>query len=165
MIETFVDVRGLKELDAVLSRLPTKVAGRPLRAALRRAAQPMLEAARTNAEKVGIRGFDSGALAAAMVARSRQRGRGTSAAVIIGPAYKAPRALSIYNEARARNFNAKKPIETIRFGHLVEFGTVDTPAQPFMRPAFAATSRQVVDRFAGELRKALEARGLPTGAE
>lgn len=43
------------------------------------------------------------------------------------------------------------------YGHMVEFGTSDTPSQPFMRPAFDtrsdAATKIVGDRIADELAK------------
>lgn len=38
------------------------------------------------------------------------------------------------------------------YGHFIEFGTVDTPAQPFMRPAFDARQREVERKLAAEVK-------------
>ena len=43
----------------------------------------------------------------------------------------------------------------VRYGHMVEFGTVDTEAQPFMLPAFRLAKARVMRRITRAIGKAI----------
>ena len=47
----------------------------------------------------------------------------------------------------------------MRHGHLVEFGTAHSEAQPFMRPGFRLAKRKVESRIARAIGKAIRAMG------
>jgi len=47
----------------------------------------------------------------------------------------------------------------MRHGHLQEFGTVNHPAQPSMRPAFRLKKTKVLRRIEAAIRKAIKANG------
>lgn len=52
----------------------------------------------------------------------------------------------------------------VRYGHIVEFGSVKTPAQPFMLPAFRLKKGKVQRRIATAVRKAIKKAAVPNGA-
>jgi HK97 gp10 family phage protein len=127
---------GARELENALRQLPTSVAKATLRGVLVKAGEPVVHAARALAP------VDRGDLAASIGIRSiltrRQRrarragGRGGAADVFIGPSF---------------------PMGA--HGHLIEFGTVKMRARPFLRPAWDANKRHVLETVRAELWKAL----------
>ncbi len=142
-------LEGLRELDRKLAALPKKVGFKTLRSAMMQAAKPMFLAAKANASAVGIRNFDSGATAAAM-SRYTTRLSPTRTALWIGPKNKHKAALALWN---AKNDGDAK---RLRHFHLVEFGSIRGPAQPFMRPAFEMTRHAVARSFGTELARAID---------
>lgn len=51
----------------------------------------------------------------------------------------------------------------VRTGHMVEFGTVDMDAQPFMRPGFRIAKPRVMRRIARAVGKAIKNAGVGNG--
>lgn len=47
----------------------------------------------------------------------------------------------------------------VRYGHIVEFGSVKMEAQPFMRPAFRLKKAKVLRRIQSAITKAIKANG------
>lgn len=145
-----IEVSGLKELGQQLNRLEGKVKGKTFRSAVSAAMLPMLQAARANAAAVR----DSGALAAAMGRWSRtQRGLVGAVRVIVfvGPKSKSKRGLALWN-ARHKQ---ERPARRLQHGHLTEFGTERSRAQPYLRPAFDTTKVAVVQRLKTTLKAAI----------
>jgi HK97 gp10 family phage protein len=152
-----VKVSGLAELDKALGELPKATARNVLVRTLNKAAQPMADEAKRlapvktgklrdsimvstrvknktgNAEYAaamrGGLGKDA-ARAALLAARKANKGQGSFAQTFIGPA---------------------RGGGVIRYAHIVEFGSVDTAPQPYMRPAWDGTKNQVLDIIKGEL--------------
>lgn len=154
-------VEGLKELDATLGEL-TKATGRNvLKRVLVRAAEPIREmAARLapddpkttgidlkrsiiasakvknttgNAEFAAVmrgRGSEADAVSALRSARRAAKGQGSFAEIHVGP-------------RKGRN---------AQVGAFQEFGTVNHPAQPFMRPAFDAQKQTALDIITRDLK-------------
>lgn len=52
----------------------------------------------------------------------------------------------------------------VRYGHIVEFGSVKTEAQPFMLPAFRLKKAKVMRRIAAAVSKAIKKVGVTNGA-
>lgn len=142
-------VEGLRELDRKLATLPQKVGFKALRSGLMAASKPMFLAARANALATGIRKMDAGATAAAM-GRFTRKVTPTRTVLFIGPKNKDKKALALWNQ--------KHDAEATRLNHfhLVEFGSIHGPAQPFLRPAFDATKQTVIESIARELRASIE---------
>jgi HK97 gp10 family phage protein len=120
-----VKVEGFKELDKALGELPKRVAASVVSKVLMEAAAPMVSAAQSGAP------VDEGILSKSItvskkLSRSQRSGkRGTKrhfSEVYVGP--ESPDGF---------------------YGHLVEFGTKDTAAKPFMRPAFDAHANDALD--------------------
>lgn len=144
----FVKVEGLKELDKKLANLGSVAGFKALRGGLMGASRPMFQAAKANAAATGIRGFDAGATAAAM-GRWTRKETPTRTVLFIGPRNKNKKALALWNAKHDAD------VSRLTHFHLVEFGSINGPAQPFMRPAFDATKLIVVQNFGGELRKSI----------
>lgn len=154
-----VQVLGLKELTETLTKaLPAKVQQRAVAAALRKAAAPMVTAARSGYSSHA----QSGSLATAMTAwrnrkQERRRGSQTFASVEIGPRRSSKRALAQYYA-----FHGRKPTPAqlrlgIRHAHLIEWGTKrGTPALRILTRAFDSRARAAVDAFGKELGAAIE---------
>jgi HK97 gp10 family phage protein len=140
---------GLKELDAKLARMDSKLGAKALRSALNEAAKPMFLKARTNAQATGIKGFDAGATAAAMGRFSKRAGP-KRMILFIGPKNKAKRALNLWNAKHGTD------VKRLNHFHLVEMGSVHGPAQPYLRPAFEATKVAVAKSFGKILARQIE---------
>ena len=134
MAET-IELIGLKELDEKLAAMPQKLGFKALRKA--------------NALATGIKGRDAGATAAAM-SRFVKKETANRTTLYVGPKSKHRKALAIYNAFHGTD--AKR----LRHFHLVEFGSVHGPAQPFLRPAFEATKLVVARSFGAKLKESIE---------
>lgn len=145
----FVKVEGLKNVEKMLIELGPVVGFKALRSGLANAAKPMFLAARANAAATGLKGHDSDAMAAAMSRGTRKVGL-KKTIHWIGPRNASKKALAIYNDFHGTDY------KRLNYFHLVEWGSVYGPAQPFMRPAFAATATLVVANLGNEIRKAIE---------
>lgn len=150
-VET-MKLHGLKELDAKLARMETKVAFKALRGAMMESMKPMFLRARANAQATGIKGFDAGATAAAM-GRYVKKIHSTRTALFLGPKNKAKKAVSLWNAKH--NKRAKR----LNHFHLVEFGSIHGGAQPFLRPAFEVTKYSTAQNFGKILAKQIEKAG------
>lgn len=151
MPDDIVRIDGIKELDAKLASMGSVAGFKALRSGLRIASKPMFKAARANAQAAGIRQRDSGATAAAM-GTGTYKISPTKTAFYIGPKNKSKRGLALWNAANSPD----DPVTRLRHFHLVEFGSINGPAQPFMRPAFDSTKMEVVRRFGDALREAID---------
>lgn len=154
-----VQVSGLRELQETLLRtLPAKVQSRAVATALRKAAQPMVVAARAG-YKARAR---SGSLAAATSVwrdRKSERRRGTStfASVEIGARRSNRKALAKYYEFYGRKPTPAQLRLGIRHAHLIEWGTArGTPALRILTRAFDSHARAAVAAFGKELGAAIE---------
>jgi len=152
-----VSVSGLKELDQALGELPKATARNVLKRTLNKAAVPMVEEAKRQApvrtgklrdsimasarvkNTVGNSEYSAAmraglgkeaARSALLAARKAKKGQGSFAEVYIGP-------------ARGGGI--------IRYAHIVEFGSVDTAPQPYMRPAWDATKDKMLTIIKDEL--------------
>jgi len=148
MVET-VKIEGLRELDRKLSKLPKAVGFKALRGAMMASTTPMLKLAKANALATGVRNRDAGATAAAM-GRWVRKIHSKSTVLFLGPKNKAKKALAIYNAHHGTE------VTRLKHFHLVEFGSIHGPAQPFLRPAFHAMRHSTARRFGVELKKQIE---------
>lgn len=140
-----VQVTGLKELDAALGQLPKSIARNVLMRVLKKAGEPMAQAARANAPVA------SGKLRRSIVVSPRLKnsvGKSEFAAAMraglgVGAARQALR--DARRASPGKSF-AEMYVGTaagtgvVRYAHLVEFGSSKQPPNPFMRPAFDSES-------------------------
>lgn len=154
-----VEITGLRELRETLTRsLPAKVQRKAVASALRNAAQPMVKAAKASYRALG----GSGSLAVATgVWRNRKAERKgsalTFASIEVGPRRSNRRALATYYaHYRGRTPTPHQLSLGIRHGHLVEWGTTHSAARRIMTRVFDTHARAAVERFGGELARAIE---------
>lgn len=122
------DIRGSREMEALLKKLGPVAAGRAGDRALRAGAKPIVAAAK---RKVHVR---SGALRDSIVAVPERRRKGADERVIL--------------------IGFKPPAS--RRAHLEEFGTSHSPAHPFMRPALDETHGEALAEMGKPLGEAIE---------
>lgn len=134
-----VKVRGFRELDRALSELPKATAKSVVRKVAKAALEPMADQAASKApEDKGLLAFSIGVSEKrTRRVRKEQKGKKASFEMAMGPA---------------------TGVGTLYYATHVEFGTVDTPPQPFMRPAWDGGKAQaletVKDGLAREIDKA-----------
>lgn len=115
------EVRGFKEIEALLKKLPEKTAEKVVNAALRSAANVIKKAAQ---DKAPVR---TGALKKSLaVELDKSTKTGTTARI-----------------------GAKRKIAW--YAHIVEFGSSHSAARPFLRPAFDETQGKVMQKLAKQL--------------
>jgi HK97 gp10 family phage protein len=120
-------VEGLRELERALAELPKATAKNTLKRTLKLAAQPIAD----HAQRLAPR--DTGGLAEGIMVTTKKPKRHKP---------KSGRAFAeIYIGPKARSVNAVPQ----------EFGTVNHPAQPFMRPAWDAEQMTALDIIKNEL--------------
>lgn len=127
MARRTVAVSGLRELDKALGELKASTAKGVLRRVGKKALQPFDEAWRAKAPRLSGKLAESGNVGSGLTRSQRkQQERRSSVEVFAGPGPD-PEAVQ------------------------QEFGNVNHPPQPFMRPAWAETQDQVLDIVANEL--------------
>jgi len=70
--------------------------------------------------------------------------------LFLGPKNKSKPGLALWNAKH------NKSATRLKHFHLVEFGSIHGPSQPFMRPAFESTRLVYVRNFGRELARAIE---------
>jgi HK97 gp10 family phage protein len=129
-----VKIEGLKELQASIRELGKATGRNVMRRALLKAAEPLVEAAASNAPvRTGFLREDIEA--STRLTKSARRNHGklspTGVEVYVGPGA-APR------------------------GIMQEFGTIHHPPQPFLRPAFDATHGEILSSIREDLKGEIE---------
>tara|TARA_Y100000310_G_scaffold345430_1_gene464861 strand:- start:431 stop:910 length:480 start_codon:yes stop_codon:yes gene_type:complete len=127
-------ITGAKEIEAVLKKLPAKVQKKALNQAVRAGARVIQKDAIKRAPVLPGRGRILKTKKGIVVAR-KARGEGRGAKV---------GRISVGLSGSAF------------FGLYWEFGTTTIPARPFMRPAFEATKKEVVEAIGKKLGDAVE---------
>ncbi len=152
-----VSVSGLSDLDRALGNLSKATARNVLTRTLTKAAEPIRDEAKRLApvktgklrdsimisakvkNKVGNAEYSAAmraglgkeaARSALLAARKAGKGTGSFAEVYVGPA---------------------RGAGVIRYAHIVEFGSIDTAMQPYMRPAWDSTKDQALALIKDEL--------------
>lgn len=115
------------------------------------------------AKQLAKRGDSSGALSQALKVRAQKakRRRGKAGGMQILPFRFDTKAMAMYILYYFTRLGKNAPlfgIVGIRHGHLVEFGTKNTPAHPFLWPAAKAGTPRYRAEFAKIFKKRLEAR-------
>lgn len=136
-------VEGLEETLENLRGLPQKIGRTALRKSLLKAAQPVVVVARSLAP-VDEANLVRSIIASPNLTRRQRRigGRQNEVEIYIGPARGADAGMSRY---------------ALNYASFVEFGTVDTPAQPYLRPAWDRMQGIVLKMFADDLKQQVEA--------
>lgn len=155
-----IEVKGLREVEQNLLKLKSKDATRVLRAGMLRAAKPIEAQAKQNAASISQ---GSGALEKSIGSQFQVGGResefsiaailpnlGGRFSVVIGPLRRSKVAVALYN------LFYKRRRRDIYHGHLVEFPTKRTSAQPFLKPALDAKGPGAVQILADEIKAGID---------
>jgi HK97 gp10 family phage protein len=145
-VSVSVQISGLKELDRALGELPKSIAKATLVRTLKKAGEPIAAAARNAAPVAAVNGGQLRDSIAVSARIKNKVGMAEFAAVM-----KASGGLNI-SGARAALRDARRAAGpssfaemyigpargkgVIRYAHLQEFGTVNHPPHPYMRPAW-----------------------------
>jgi HK97 gp10 family phage protein len=129
-----VYVEGLAELEVALRELPDATARNVLRRVAKKVLEPIADRARVLAP------YDVGRLIHSIVVGDKLSRRQKS------------------------QFQREDPNDVVMFvgagavpqAHMMEFGTVDVPPHPFLRPAWDGGKEQVLDSIKGELWMAID---------
>jgi hypothetical protein len=160
-----VKVEGLEEaMQAMLAAFPVDERKQRgiLNASMRAAATGTILA---DAKQRASAGDASGALSESLgiraTSKKKLKMRNVVAGVEIVPIRTNMKAMALYIQhyytSRGKIAPAKMFTSGIRHGHLIEFGTAHSAADPFLYPAAQAAGGAYVNRFAADLSKKTEA--------
>ncbi|SNT76715.1 HK97-gp10 family putative phage morphogenesis protein [Paracoccus seriniphilus] len=137
-----IDVEGFAELEKALDNLSKSAGKAVLRRALKKAAQPTADLARSMAP------VKTGKLAKSVIVGTRLDGRQA----------RIHRRMFRDDKAAVEMFVGPSYLrgDGGRHGHLVEFGTSKMAARPFMRPAWDQDKNAMLERLSDELWAELE---------
>ena len=118
------------------------------------------------AKSLALLGDGSGALSESLavraVSKSAARRKGAAASMQIMPFRYDRKAIALYEnfyyKNKGKNIGLKRFADGIRHGHLVEFGTKHSAAQPYLYPAMAQGKSAYINVFAEALEKKIMAK-------
>jgi HK97 gp10 family phage protein len=131
-----VQIEGLEETLANLRELPQRIGRTTLRKSLTKAAQPVAVLARNLAPRQSGDLASSILVTSQLTRRHRRGAKQNEVEVYIGP-------------------TSGKGV--LNYASFVEFGTIDTPPQPYLRPAWDRAEPIVLKIFAEDLGPQIEA--------
>ena len=148
-----ITIKGHRELQKQLLKLPDKMAKKVARGAIRAGGRIVVKAARAH---VPVR---SGTLKASLGTRSRSYRGGAISAVVIGPRSGRKRQIGVVQ--RGRKAGDSIYADPSKYAAFVEFGA---NAQPFLGPALLDNTSKVIAKVhevvaKGVVREALKLRG------
>lgn len=163
-MEISVDLKGVDEaIDAMMAAFPKDPAKQRtlVNGAMRVSARKNML---PKAKQLALMGDGSGALSEALAIRSQAKrkikSKGAAAGVEIVPVRHNRKALAMYINhyytSKGKNAPASIVSSGIRHGHLVEFGSVNNNARPFLWPAAQAGQASYIASVGKELEKATE---------
>lgn len=129
------DRSQLADLDRKLRELTAPAAKKAMRSAARKAMKPVRDDVKSNAPE-DLEDDDGVKIKASVGTTSRWKGD------------------TLYTRVGIRG-GAKRNPDTPYYFRMVEFGTKNMPARPFMSPALEGNAQQVIDTLTEALRKAL----------
>jgi HK97 gp10 family phage protein len=143
-VQNLADIQGFDQLVAKLNQLGnSRTTKSSLTKVMRKVAKPLVQAAKSKAP-VGSRDH-----------KRYVKGQGGFGTVIVIKRGNLKRAIGIRNNRK--NQDAELFVgprlggkNDGYYAHMVEYGTKNTPAQPFMRPAYDSTASQVTALAAKE---------------
>lgn len=161
-----VEIKGLDQLEHKLESLPTRLADRSLRAALRAGARVILSAFVGFAPRLAARvlGVPVGFLAAHFDIHLSMRDADLAGSAYIGPQGKMDypdRDTGGYRTKVDKKGRAHKVgrIAVASVARYLEFGTKKMAAQPFMTPAWESHKEVALNAIISNLKEGLEAEG------
>lgn len=142
-------VAGLRELGQAMKALGNEVGTRIARSATAAGAKPIRREAAVRI--VSSPSVDTGSLRDAVIVKRAGKGETTGLT--------SEHLVTVRGRGKPYNKKGQK-VARAPHAHLVEFGTVNMPAEPFLRPAFEAKKHEAVT----EMTKALQ-RGIDRAAK
>lgn len=159
MAKTIVKTSGFRELDKALSELPKATARTTLRKAGIEALKPMQAAAKA---KVPV---DTGKLQQSIIIKPGFDPKFNEQAAALFRATGSARGvkrekgvmkIGLGPSGRMRRTRKGKPTGIRVYAQVQEFGSVDQPAQPYMRPAWIEQQMAVLDHLKDSLAAAID---------
>lgn len=138
-----LDIKGLRELDRALEKLPDALKKSAETAVLRAGAAPIRKSAKSFAAK----SKDTGLLGKSIGLSVKTTGGQKSARV--GPRKGMRQEVTRTDERTGKTY--KEMADPNNYSHLVEYGTSHSAAKPFIRPAIDASQGEVLEAMAGGL--------------
>lgn len=164
-----LELEGLGPVLDMLRALPPEIVskrGGPVRAALRKGAVVIFKAAQANLQQAVATSGDEGArVTTGLLLKNLVVTRGKPPAAGNGERY----LVRVRRKSYGRTDGGSgKPVTTLKSAQLLEYGSSQQPAEPWLRPAFAAKAEQAITTIEVELlraigraaRKAAKTRGL-----
>lgn len=142
---TFARVEGLSAIAAKMRKLSAEVNQKAARQATAAAARVIKKA--TVAKIVTNPSIDTGSLRDAVIVKKLPKGESEGATS----------AHIVTFRGRGKAYNKKgQRIARAPHARFVEFGTVNMPAEPMLRPAFDNGKEKALDAMVGKLRSAVD---------
>lgn len=140
-----LEVEGGLEIERALGQLADQPAmRRAVRKALREAAKPMLDAA------IAAVPVDKGDLRKSIKMGTARKARGEDPdtfGIVLGIDADVQPARQVIRKTRSGKSSTYRDPGVAGVGPMIEFGTPQAPAEPFMRPAWDAHGESIVSRF------------------
>lgn len=150
-------IEGLRELGLALKALPKEISGKaggPLLKALRKAAKPIQDKARSLVRRKTGTLHDN----IIIVRDKRAKQKGMTEGVQVTVRYKAKGYKdNARNRRTGRVGGTYKNYGPLFYAKFIEFGTSKAPAYPFMRPAFETSKGELLPTFKKELALSIDA--------
>lgn len=138
---------GVDKLLKELKTYPDKVRKKALNASVRKGAGVIRSAVRKNAKALDDPSTTESIAKNVFARASTKEGKKVGGVVF---------KVGIRGGAKSKAQNESNPGGDTWYWRLIEFGTQDTPARPFMRPAFAQSQSAAAAAIASELKKQLD---------
>ena len=139
--KTRIEVRGLRELGEAMRTLSADVARRVSRQATNAGAQLIKRAAVANIDRSPS--VDTGSLRGAVIVKKIPDKQ---------TALTSEHIVTVRGRGKPKTKKGRK-IDRAPYASLLEFGTVNMPAEPFLRPAFEGAKNDAVGAIADKLRQ------------
>lgn len=145
-----VKIDGLKDLKRALERLAPELRKSSQSAVLRAGAKPILKQEKARAPVA------DGTLKRSLGIKLLGKGIKTSAKIGVRKGFKGKSlGFKMSRRGATRGQMTERFADPTNYGHLVEFGTSHSPANPFVRNSIEAASGEVIDAMANGLDKHL----------
>lgn len=136
MADTFLELKGFKELAAAMRELPERVAKNALRSAVGAGAAEIRKEAKLHAP------VDSGRLKTSIYQKQIREPSGQ---------YKQVFFVGARNGPKRKKGGTKDYSQSAWYWRFVEFGTAKMAASPFLRPAFESKKEAAIDAIGKKL--------------
>jgi HK97 gp10 family phage protein len=144
-----IKLTGVDGVMDMLKKLPPEIVskrGGPVRAALRKGAVVIHKQAKLNLQAVISRTADG----------EESQSTGLLLKNVVVTRGKAPtqgKGERFLVRVRRKTYprKSKKPVSTLKTAHLLEYGSSQQPAEPWLRPAFNAKAREAINVVTGSL--------------